>query len=46
VTEVDRKLFARRQFLNSYALEELDDHGALRDTNESAQNMLLARGAT
>lgn len=46
LTEVDRKLFSRRQFLNSYALEGLDGHGSLRDSYESAQDTLLARGAT
>lgn len=34
---VDRKLFARRQFLNDYALEGLDNHKALQDTFRAAQ---------
>lgn len=43
LTDVDRKLFSRRQFLNSFALEGLDGHGSLRDVYESAQGMLLSR---
>ncbi|GHE81790.1 phosphatidylinositol kinase [Camelimonas fluminis] len=39
---VDRKLFAGRQFLNSYALEGLDNHKALQDTFRAAHNTLLA----
>lgn len=46
LSPVDRKLFAGRQFLNSYALEGLDNHKALQDTFGAAHNTLLAsRGA-
>ncbi len=46
LSPVDRKLFAGRQFLNSYALEGLDNHKALQDTFGAAHNKLLAsRGA-
>lgn len=31
LSPIDRKLFAGRQFLNSYALEGLDKHKALQD---------------
>jgi len=42
VSPVDRKLLAGRQFLNSYALEGLDDHKALHDAFSMARSMLLA----
>ncbi len=42
VSPVDRKLFAGRQFLNTYALEGLDDHKALQDAFIMARSMLLA----
>ena len=42
VNPVDRKLFAGRQFLNSYALEGLDNYKALQDTFRAAHNTLLA----
>lgn len=41
---VDRRLFAGRQFLNSYALEGLENHRALQDTFRTARNMLLDGG--
>jgi serine/threonine-protein kinase HipA len=41
---VDRKLFAGRQFLNSYALEGLDSHRALQDAFRAAHATLLASG--
>jgi serine/threonine-protein kinase HipA len=40
VTIVDRKLFAKRQFLNDYAIESLQSHKALRETFLSAQNII------
>ncbi|UYZ10756.1 type II toxin-antitoxin system HipA family toxin [Agrobacterium salinitolerans] len=43
LSPVDRKLFAGRQFLNSYALEGLDDHKALQDAFRTAHNTLLTR---
>lgn len=43
LTEVDRKLFAGRQFLNSYALEGLHGHSALGDAYSNAQNALISR---
>lgn len=42
LSPVDRKLFAGRQFLNSYAIEGLDTHKALRDTFLAARNVLTA----
>lgn len=42
LSPVDSKLFAGRQFLNSYALEGLDDHKALQDAFRAAHNTLLA----
>ncbi|MCJ8151970.1 type II toxin-antitoxin system HipA family toxin [Shinella sedimenti] len=42
LSPIDRKLFAGRQFLNSYALEGLDDHKALQDAFRAAHNTLLA----
>lgn len=44
LSPVDRKLFAGRQFLNSYALEGLDNHKALQDTFRAARDTLLASG--
>jgi serine/threonine-protein kinase HipA len=41
---VDRKLFAGRQFLNSYALEGLDNHKPLKDAFRAAYDTLLASG--
>lgn len=42
LSPVDRKLFAGRQFLNSYTLQGLDKHKALQDSFRSAQDMLIA----
>ncbi|WP_010660167.1 type II toxin-antitoxin system HipA family toxin [Brucella anthropi] len=44
LTPVDRRLFAGRQFLNSYALEGLTGHKELRDAFEAAQAALIASG--
>jgi len=44
LTPVDRKLFAGRQFLNSYALEGLTGRKELRDAFEAAQAALIASG--
>lgn len=44
LSEVDRKLFAGRQFLNGYALDGLNGHGALRDAYSSAQSALITGG--
>ncbi|GEO37303.1 phosphatidylinositol kinase [Skermanella aerolata] len=44
LSPVDRKLFAGRQFLNSYALEGLDSHKALRDAFRGVHATLLASG--
>ena len=41
LSSVDRKLFAGRQFLNSYALEGLDGHKALQDAFRAAQDTLI-----
>ncbi|GAA5658477.1 hypothetical protein Brsp06_04861 [Brucella sp. NBRC 13694] len=41
---VDRKLFAGRQFLNSYALEGLDNHKSLQDAFRATQDILIASG--
>ncbi|MEA3537179.1 type II toxin-antitoxin system HipA family toxin [Rhizobium sp. CC-YZS058] len=41
LSPVDRKLFAGRQFLNSYALDGLDTHKALQDTFYNGRNTLL-----
>lgn len=46
LSPVDRKLFAGRQFLNSYALEGLDNHKALQDTFRAAHNTLLTSAGT
>lgn len=42
LSSVDRRLFAGRQFLNSYALEGLDGHKAVEDAFRSAQDTLIA----
>jgi serine/threonine-protein kinase HipA len=44
LTPVDRKLFAGRQFLNSYALEGLGGHKALQDAFRAARDKLIASG--
>ncbi|NMA97322.1 MAG: type II toxin-antitoxin system HipA family toxin [Phyllobacteriaceae bacterium] len=44
LSEVDRKLFAGRQFLNGYALDGLNGHDALRDAYSSAQSALITGG--
>ena len=44
LSPVDRKLFAGRQFLNSYALEGLNNHKALQDAFRAAQATLIASG--
>lgn len=44
LSPVDRKLFAGRQFLNSYALEGLEGHKALQDAYVAAQEMLITEG--
>lgn len=41
LSPVDRKLFAGRQFLNSYALESLDNHKTLQDAFRAAHSKLL-----
>lgn len=41
LSPVDRKLFAGRQFLNAYAIEGLEGHGALHDAFRAAQDMLI-----
>ncbi|MFB7145806.1 type II toxin-antitoxin system HipA family toxin [Agrobacterium deltaense] len=46
LSPVDRKLFAGRQFLNSYALEGLDTHKALQDAFRAAHNTLLTSAGT
>jgi serine/threonine-protein kinase HipA len=42
LSPVDRKLFAGRQFINTYALEGLHDQRELQDTFSMARNTLLA----
>jgi len=42
LSPVDRKLFAGRQFLNSYALEGMNGQAALHDTFRAAQEALIA----
>ncbi|WP_413993790.1 type II toxin-antitoxin system HipA family toxin [Labrys okinawensis] len=42
LTPVDRKLFAGRQFLNSYAIEGLDGQKALQDVFHAARESLIA----
>ncbi|PZX05555.1 type II toxin-antitoxin system HipA family toxin [Celeribacter halophilus] len=44
LTETDRKLFAGRQFLNTYCIEGLDGHAALRDMFLAAKGALIAAG--
>lgn len=44
LSPVDRKLFAGRQFLNSYALEGLDGHKALQNIFRTARETLIASG--
>ena len=44
LSPIDRKLFAGRQFLNSYALDGLDNHKALQDAFRAARSTLLATG--
>lgn len=44
LSPVDRRLFAGRQFLNSYALEGLGGHKALQDTFRAARDALIASG--
>lgn len=41
---VDRKLFAGRQFLNSYALAGLNGHKALQETFRAGRESLIASG--
>jgi serine/threonine-protein kinase HipA len=41
---VDRKLFAGRQFLNSYALDGLEGHKALQGSFAAARAALIASG--
>ncbi|MEY9772953.1 type II toxin-antitoxin system HipA family toxin [Sinorhizobium fredii] len=45
LSPVDRRLFAGRQFLNSYALEGLDGNKALQDTFGAARDALIANVA-
>lgn len=42
LSHVDSKLFAGRQFLNSYALEGLDDHMALQNAFRAARDLLIS----
>ncbi|PPJ49267.1 type II toxin-antitoxin system HipA family toxin [Rhizobium sp. KAs_5_22] len=42
LSHVDRKLFAGRQFLNSYALEGLDDHETLQNAFRAARDRLIS----
>lgn len=42
LSHVDRKLFAGRQFLNSYALEGLDDHMAQQNAFRAARDLLIS----
>ena len=44
LSPVDRKLFAGRQFLNSYALEGLNGHKALPDAFRTARETVIASG--
>jgi serine/threonine-protein kinase HipA len=41
LSPIDRRLFAGRQFLNSYALENLIGHKALQDVYRAARNDLV-----
>jgi serine/threonine-protein kinase HipA len=40
---VDRKLFAGRQFLNSFAVQDLEGEPALRNAFDEGRNILLSR---
>ena len=42
LSPVDRRMFAGRQFLNSYALERLDGHKAVQDAFRAARDALIA----
>ncbi|MGZ2504461.1 type II toxin-antitoxin system HipA family toxin [Rhizobium leguminosarum] len=44
LSPVDRKLFAGRQFLNSYAFEGLEGQKALQDAFRAARDALIASG--
>ncbi|MCR8726686.1 type II toxin-antitoxin system HipA family toxin [Frigidibacter sp. ROC022] len=44
LSPVDRKLFAGRQFLNSFCLQGLDGHKALQDAFHAARETLIAGG--
>jgi serine/threonine-protein kinase HipA len=44
LSPVDSKLFAGRQFLNSYVLDGLDDHKALQDAFRAARDTLIVSG--
>lgn len=44
LTPIDRKFFAGRQFLNSYAIEGLDGHKALQDAFGAARKALITSG--
>ncbi|NEK55220.1 type II toxin-antitoxin system HipA family toxin, partial [Rhizobium leguminosarum] len=44
LSTVDRKLFAGRQFLNSYAFEGLEGQKALQDAFRAARDALIASG--
>ncbi len=44
LSPVDRKLFAGRQFLNSFCLQGLDGHKALQDAFLAARETLIAGG--
>ncbi|MGO8566388.1 type II toxin-antitoxin system HipA family toxin [Rhizobium ruizarguesonis] len=44
LSTVDRKLFAGRQFLNSYAFEGLESQKALHDAFRAARDALIASG--
>lgn len=44
VSSVHCQLMAGRQFLNSYAVEGLNNQKALQDTFRDAHNMLLTSG--
>ncbi|MEO3388860.1 HipA domain-containing protein [Mesorhizobium sp. CAU 1741] len=45
LSPVDSNLFAGRQFLNSYALDGLDNHEALQDAFRAARNTLLTNAS-
>lgn len=44
LSPVDSKLFAGRQFFNSYAIDGLADHKALQDAFRAARDTLIASG--